>query len=108
MSKNVAHKNTLVQFFKHCTQYGTIELQLNEGKIWYGARGHSLKELITLGNESLEEGMRRIASAVIASKLEAIRSSLSDYRDLETSLAEAADSLASNGTSVDKDYGRDE
>lgn len=108
MSKNLTHKNVLVQFFTHCTQYGTIELHLSDGKIWYGTRGHAPKELITLGEESLEAGMRRIAAAVVSSKLEAIRSSLSDYRDLEASLAEAADALASNGTSIDKDYGKDE
>jgi len=108
MSKNVAHKNTLVQFFKHCTQYGTVELRLDDGKIWYGTRGHTLKELITLGEESLEDGMRRVATAAVNNKLEVIRASLSEYSSLEASLVEAADALASNGTSVDKDYGKDE
>jgi hypothetical protein len=107
MSKKLTQKDIIGQFFKYCTRYGESRVRYEEGRLFVEVNGMVMVQVADLNVESLETGLSRTAKNCIDARLYELRDTAKTQQELEAALQEVSDLLASQGLSVDKDYGSD-
>lgn len=109
MDTRLAQKELWQQFFKHCQQSRddrTIRFQLVGDALI--ANGQIVGDI---GTESIEMGMARMIKSALEEKVAEYEQKQvklkQEERILRVELMRASDTLASQGLSVDRDYGSD-